>query len=183
MVKIEYECRKCEKTVILEQSSKINYCPDCRTILGIKPQPKHWLFQFNPSIYRWFDRIKETREPEQWLINQYVKLIQKDDLVAVWCSGKQAGVYALGQIISIPAKSFLNPNQEKYFLNKSDIVKFQENLSAYVEYDQVYLENPLLPEECKEDNVLSEMQVFAKPQGTNFRLTPEQWQRIEELIA
>ncbi|MGE5637716.1 MAG: hypothetical protein ACM3WQ_03320, partial [Chloroflexota bacterium] len=64
-----------------------------------------------------------------------------------------------------------------------DIVKFQEHLSAYVEYDEVYLENPLLQEQCREDNVLSEMQVFVKPQGTNFRLTPEQWRRIAELIA
>lgn len=180
---IEYECRKCERTVILEESKKVNYCPGCGTVLGIKPQPKHWLFQFNPSIYRWFDRIKETKEPEQWLINQYIKLILKGDLVAVWCSGKQAGVYALGQIVSIPAKNLLKSNQEKYFLNKSDIIKFQENFSAYVEYNKVYIENPLLQEECKEDNILLEMQVFAKPQGTNFRLTPEQWQRIEELIA
>lgn len=183
MVKREFECRNCGNREYDEQDRKVVFCTKCGTKLGIRPPPKHWLFQFNPSIYRWFDRIKETREPEQWLINQYIKLILKDDLIAVWCSGKQAGIYALGQVISIPARSFLNPNQEKYFLNKSDIVKFQEHLSAYVEYDEVYLENPLLQEQCREDNVLSEMQVFVKPQGTNFRLTPEQWRRIAELIA
>ncbi len=150
--------------------------------MGVRLPPKPWLFQFNPSSYKWFERIKETREPEQWLINQHVGRIHKGHLVAIWSSGKQAGVYALGQIVSIPVKKSLNPNQEKYFPNKTDIIKFLESLSAYVQYDKVYLESPLLQEECREDNILSEMQVFVNHQGTNFRLTPAQWDRICELI-
>ncbi len=90
MAKIEYECRKCGKLVSLS-SKNSSFCTDCGTLLSIRPQLKHWLFQFNPSIYNWFDRIKETREPEQWLISQHVKLIHKNDLVAIFGSGQKAG--------------------------------------------------------------------------------------------
>ena len=80
-----------------------------------------------------------------------------------------------------PAKNPLNPNQEKYFLNKGEFSKFQEKYSAYVEYLRVCLENPLLQRECVEDKTLLNLQVFMNPQGTNFRLSSEQWSRILEL--
>jgi DNA-directed RNA polymerase subunit RPC12/RpoP len=106
----EFECRKCAKTVSAEQHKISPFCPTCGTLLNVKPQPKHWLFQFNPSVYKWFDRIKDTKEPEQWLISQHVQLIHKDDLVAIWGSGQKAGIYALGKIITNPKKNPLNLN-------------------------------------------------------------------------
>ena len=109
-------------------------------------------------------------------------MIHKGDLVVIWSSGQKAGAYALGKIMTNPAKSILNPNQEQYFLKKDDISKFQEKYSAYVEYSKVCLEKPLLQEEFNRDKVLLDMQVFMNPQGTNFRLTEEQWSRILELI-
>jgi len=87
----------------------------------------------------------------------------------------------LGQISTIQAKKPLNPNQEKYYLSKSDVGKFQEKHSAYVKYFRICLDKPLLQEECNRDNILLDMQVFMNPQGTNFRLTIEQWDRIRDL--
>ena len=88
MAKVDYVCRKCGKVVTAEQYKLSRFCPDVNreTLLLEKPQPKHWLFQFNPSTYKWLDRIKETREPEQWLVSQHAKLIQREDLVAIWGS-------------------------------------------------------------------------------------------------
>ncbi len=134
-------------------------------------------------MYKWFDRTRETAEPEQWLISQHAKLIRKGDFVAIWGAGQKAGIYALGQIVTIPAKNPLNHSQEKYFLNKGDIGKFQERHSAYVEYFRVCIEKPLLQEERMRDDILSSLQVFVNPQGTNFRLTTEQWNRILELAV
>ena len=181
MTKLEFECRRCRKTESAEQYKSSHFCLGCGTLLNVIPQPKHWLFQFNPSVYNWFERIKETREPEQWLVSQHSKLVQKGDLVAVWGSGQKAGIYALCKIMNNPAKNPLNPNQEKYFLNKGEFSKFQEKYSAYVEYLRVCLENPLLQRECVEDKTLLNLQVFMNPQGTNFRLSSEQWSRILEL--
>lgn len=157
------------------------FCPRCGTFLQVRPQPKRWLFQFNPSVYRWFDRIKDTKEPEQWLVSQHFNRIRKGDLVAIWGSGQKAGIYALGKIITKPEISQLNLNQEKYFLERVYIDRFQEKYSAFVEYFKVCLENPLLQDECNQNSALSGMQVFMNQQGTNFRLTREQWYRILEL--
>ncbi len=176
-----FECRRCRKTESAEQYNSSHFCLGCGTLLNVIPQPKHWLFQFNPSAYNWFERIKETREPEQWLVSQHSKLVQRGDLVAVWGSGRKAGIFALCKILNNPVKNPLNPNQEKYFLNKDELTKFQEKCSVYVEYLKICLEKPLLQRECVEDKTLLNMQVFMNPQGTNFRLTSEQWSRILEL--
>ncbi len=180
-VKMEFECRICGKIVPPEQYQNSQFCPKCGTMLRLKPQPKHWLFQFNPSAYRWFDRIKETQEPEQWLVSHLVKLIHKGDLVAIWSAGQKAGVYALGEVITNPTKKPLNPAQEKYFLNKNGLDKFREKDSAYVKYFRILVDKPLLQDECKRDDVLLDMQVLMNQQGTNFRLSNEQWDRIQDL--
>ncbi len=181
MTKIEYVCRKCGKVVTSEQFKLSCFCPDvnCKTSLYPKPQPKHWLFQFNPYTYKWIDRIKETQEPEQWLLSQYAKLIQKGDLIAIWGSNHNGGIYALGNIITNPATKPLNPNQIKYFSDLAYVAKFLEKRSVMVEYFKFSGERPLLEQGvCSEDKMLSDLQVFMNPQGTNFRLSSEQWDRI-----
>jgi len=110
-------------------------------------------------------------------------LIRKGDLVAVWGSGQKAGVYGLGQVATDPTKKPLNPNQAKYFVDKDSIDKFQEHYSAFVQYSKVCLDEPLLQEDCNRDALLSQMQILTKQQGTNFRLTYEQWTRIVELAG
>jgi hypothetical protein len=132
LAKVEFECRRCGKIESAEQYKISPFCTGCGTLLKIRPQPKHWLFQFNPATYKWFERIKETKEPEQWLISQNTRLIHKDDLVAIWGSGQKAGIYALGQLTTNPTRNPLNPDQERYFLDKEVIGKFLEKNSAYV---------------------------------------------------
>ena len=178
-----YECRRCGKIVSYDQYKSSPYCPnlDCGTQLREKPQPKHWLFQFNPKVYNWLGRIEETKEAEQWLISQLWKLIHKDDLIAIWSSGQKAGIYALGQVVTNPAKTPLNIGQRKYFSNLDYNEKFTDNYSAYVEYSHVFLEKPITREMCCRDSVLSKMQILGNQQRTNFRLTGEDWDRILKL--
>ncbi len=185
MARVEYECRRCGKIVSLEQYEKSQFCPDpeCATRLQLKPQPKHWMFQFCPEQYRWFDRIKATRATEQWLATQNSKLMHKGDFVAIWCSGRKAGIYAVGQMTTNAAKRALDPNQEEYFVKKEMISKFLEKPSVFVEYATVYVENPILQAECSQDTTLSSLQVFTNPQRTNFWLTNDEWDRILELFA
>lgn len=67
------ECRKCGKIVSFEQYERDKFCPDCGMFLPKPRQPRCWMFQFNPTIYRWFDWIKENRETEQWLTSQHAE--------------------------------------------------------------------------------------------------------------
>ena len=178
----KFECQKCEKPVELGKYVGLPLCPKCGTYLVRKPVPKHWIFQFNPTTYRWFDRIRETNEPEQWLTSQNAKLIRKDDLVAVWGAGKKSGIYAIGQVTTNPRIAPLNPKQEIYFLDKNGTEKYLEKPSVMVEYSKIALTKPILAEDCNDDPVLSDMQIFMNPEGTNFRLGNEQWLRIFSLL-
>ncbi len=183
MASLEFECYRCGKIVSAEQHKLSLYCPACGTFLRPHPPPKHWLFQFNPAIYKWFDRIKVTKEPEQWLVSQNAKVIHKNDKVAIWCSGQKSGIYALGRITMNPTKKRLDHSQEEYFTEEESVAKFMEKPSALIEYSQIFTENPLSQDECNHDMTLSDLQIFMNPQGTNFYITREQWDRILELVT
>lgn len=178
----EFKCRKCGNIVSFEQYKLDQFCPYCGTFLSPRCQLKYWVFQFNPTIYRWFDRMKENKETEQWLTSQYAKDIHEGDKVAIWASGEKAGVYAIGEIITNPRKSPLTTEQEKYWTNKEDIYKFREKYSVTIKYLKVIIDKPLLEYKCNNDPALSDMAVLKQPQGTNFPLTKKHWNRILELI-
>jgi len=182
MLYAEFECQKCGKVVSIEQYKIDRFCPSCGTLLRLRLRPKPWVFQFNPAIYKWFDRIKQNRETEQWLTSRHVSDIREGDKVVIWASGEKAGVYAIGEIVKNPRKSPLAPEQEKYWANKEDVCKFQEKYSVIIKYLKVIIDRPLLEDECSKDPILSDMPVLKQPQGTNFPLTKEQWNRILELL-
>jgi hypothetical protein len=140
------------------------------------------VFQFNPVIYGWFDWIKENRGTEQWLTSQHSREIREGEKVAIWASGKKAGVYAIGEIVANPRRRPLNPEQEKYWTRKMDVYKFREKKSVIVKYLKVVIDRPLLEDTCRRDPVLSDMEILKQPQGTNFPLTKGQWNRILELL-
>jgi predicted nucleic acid-binding Zn-ribbon protein len=182
MLDAESECRKCGKMVSYEQYKLDKFCPDCGTFLHRPRQPKRWIFQFNPAIYRWFDWIKANRETEQWLTSQHARDIHKRDKVAIWASGDKAGIYAIGEIEANPSKRPLNLGQEKYWTGKADVYKFREKNSVTIKYMKVIIDRPLLEDKCSKDPILSAMEILKQPQGTNFQLTREQWNRILELM-
>lgn len=153
---LEYFCRKCGEVASKEEYKLNPFCPNqiCLTKLNQRPLPKYWIFQFNPKIYRWFDRINFTTEPEQWLTSQHAKFIHKADLVAIWASGKESGFYALGKILANPSKNPLKADQYEYWTDKSTIYKFPENNSVIIEYLKINLKKPILEDTCHNDPVL-----------------------------
>lgn len=182
MLYAEFECRKCRKVVSIEQYKIDRFCPSCGTLLRPRLHPKPWVFQFNPAIYKWLDRIKENKETEQWLTSRHFRDIREGDKVVIWASGEKAGVYAVGEIVTNPRKSPLASEQAKYWTNKEDVCKFREKYNVIIKYLKVIIDRPLLEDECRKDPTLSDMEVLKQPQGTNFPLTKKQWNRIIELI-
>lgn len=176
------ECRKCGKVVSFEQYERSKFCPDCGTFLSNPRQPKCWVFQFNPITYRWFDWVGEKRDIEQWLASQHTRQIHKRDKMAIWASGDKAGFYAIGEIETNPSKKPINQEQEKYWTKSTDVCKFQEKSSVIIKYVKLFIDRPLLAEECLRDPILQSMEILKQPQGTNFPLTIEQWNRILQLI-
>jgi DNA-directed RNA polymerase subunit RPC12/RpoP len=177
----EYTCWKCGKHITVKQPDSSYSCPDCGTLLKPAPKTLHWIFQFNPKTYRWFDRMKETRRPEQWLASRDSEYMKKGDFVAIWASGKSAGVYALGQMVTYATYMSLSADDEKYWRNNQAIDKFLYHRSVLLEYFSDLSICPLLESRCLEDDTLKTLRVLDHLQATNFQINVEQWDRIVEL--
>jgi len=176
------ECRRCGRVVSSNEYERSRFCPDCGTFLSHPRKPKCWVFQFNPAIYRWFDWVEEKRDSEQWLVSQHVRDIHKRDKAAIWASGEKAGFYAIGEVETNPNKKPLNKEQEKCWTRKLDALKFEDKSSVIIRYVKLFVDRPLLAKECLQDPILRSMEILKQPQGTNFPLTIEQWNRILEII-
>ncbi len=177
----KYSCWKCGKNITVKQRDSYYTCSKCGILLREAPKILYWIFQFNPKTYRWFDRMKETRRPEQWLASQDSERMKKGDFVAVWASGKSAGVFALGQMVTYATDMSLSADDEKYWRNKQAIDKFLYHKSVLVEYSRDLSTCPLLESRCSADDILKKLCVLNHLQATNFIITPEQWGRIVEL--
>jgi hypothetical protein len=126
--------------------------------------------------------MKENKETEQWLVSRYAKVVFRGDNVAIWATGSRAGIYAIGEVFENPSERTLNPEQEKYWTKRTNTDKFLRGNSVTVKYLRVEIDKPILEEGCRKDPVLSTMENLKQPQGTNFSLTKEQWNRIVELF-
>jgi hypothetical protein len=165
------------------KKNKSLFCDVCGTQLMKKPFPKYWIFQFNPRIYNWLGRIRDTQEPERWLASQHPKEMHIDDLVIIWSSGERAGIYGFARITTDPSMGQPNNRETQYWIDKTVFLKFQEYKSVTLQHLQTMIETPILEDKCHNDKILQTLQVFLNPQGTNFRLTVKQWTRIGELIG
>lgn len=142
-----------------------------------------WLFQANPQRYDIMNALadEEIGDNMHWLVNQHKTEIIKGDIGMIWLSGKEAGIYAITEIVTNP-KMMSEPEPErKYWTDEND--KEGERLRVKMRILKTMLHAPLTKETIIKENELSNMSIFRQPQGTNFRVTPEEWFKIKELIT
>lgn len=137
----------------------------------------YWLFQGNPKYYRVIDGIRDF-EQMPWLVTRYAKDIALGDGVLVWVSGKEAGIYALAEVTE-PAQVLSQLPDRKYWTDASRAV---DKAQAMIKFKQKLLERPLLKINLLLDPVLKNLLVIRAPNATNFKVTPEEWQRVRELL-
>ncbi len=137
-----------------------------------------WLFQGNPKYYRVLDAIRDC-EQMPWLTTRYANVMALGDRVLVWLAGPEAGIYALAEIVELPQLR-PDPPDRAYWLDKSRIGSKPQ---ALLRFTQKLLEQPLRRPSLKQDPVLKDLLVLRAPNSTNFKVTPEQWQRVEQLVA
>jgi hypothetical protein len=139
------------------------------------------MFQFNPETYDWFGWIRSKPETEQWLTSRYIRFICKDDKAVIWCSGENGGILAMGLVTTYPQKSALAPEQALHYRKKDDVMKFLKKPSVIIKYTKLFVDRPILQDKCRKDKILSSMDVFKNPEGTNFKIAKKHWNRIIDL--
>jgi energy-coupling factor transporter ATP-binding protein EcfA2 len=127
--------------------------------------PHTWLFQSNPKIYDLIDELKNLQvgDEDSWRVNRYRSEMKPGDIVILWVSGQQAGIYALGELTDEPKN---------------------ENGEVWVSYRYTHiLDTPISRDTIKAHPILHNMQIIRMPQGTNFRVTDEEWNVLQTLLA
>jgi predicted Mrr-cat superfamily restriction endonuclease len=122
-----------------------------------------WVFQANP---RRFDLLQALQGggTEAWSVNQHRQDIQPGDRVWFRLTGPDAGIYAVGQVTSVP-----RPEASEFGDWQVDVT-FESRIDP-----------PLLRAESGADPVLSATSALAGLMGTNLALPAEADARLEEV--
>jgi predicted RNA-binding protein with PUA-like domain len=136
----------------------------------------YWLFQGNPKYYRIMDGIRDF-EQMLWSVTRYAKDMVSGDGVLIWVSGEQAGIYAIAEILESP-KNVATPPDIGYWIDTS---RASNRTCVKIRFTSKLLDKPLLRENLKQDAMLQHLMVIRVPNGTNYKVSSEEWQRVHEL--
>jgi predicted RNA-binding protein with PUA-like domain len=137
----------------------------------------YWLFQGNPQYYRVLDAIKEL-EQLPWLVTRYAKDIVPGDGVIIWISGKQAGIYAIAEVIE-PAQLLTQVPDKKYWLDSTRALGKQQ---AMIKFTHKLVESAVLKNRLQEDSLLKNLLILRAPNSTNFKVSCQEWEGVQKLI-
>ena len=108
----------------------------------------HWLLQHNPA--------RGVCGSGDWTVRRYHELIADGDDVALWLSGRDGGVAAVGTIVAGPHDGLVT-----------------------VDFARSFLDRPIRRDALKADDRFRDALVLRMPGGSNpFPVTSEQWQAI-----
>lgn len=140
----------------------------------------YWLFQSNPKYYRILDAIQDL-EQMPWLVNRFANQMSVGDGVLIWISGQDSGIYAIAKILELP-QAINNFPDEDYWLDQDRRSKDKNLNFAIIQFTNKLVNNPILRNQVKEDDILKELMVIRQPQSTNYAVTLGQWERVKQLI-
>ncbi len=138
-----------------------------------------WIFQSNPERFDIFNAL-EKLDDDVWGVKKYKEKIKADDIGLIWMSGKDAGIYAIADVVAAPNYMAESEEVAKFWRSEED--KNQIKLCVRLNYKLKLLNNPIFRKELKNISQLKNMAIFRQPQGTNFPVTEEEWSIISELI-
>lgn len=136
-------------------------------------QRNTWLFQANPSVWDLRGRLAEMDEGEEddFSVSRYKTEYTLGDRVLLWNSGPEAGLYAVGQI---SGELYERPTDEED--------EDAEPVLAIPWMLTRELENPIPRSDLIDHPVLKGLSVITAPQGSNFRVTDEQWTELRAFL-
>jgi predicted RNA-binding protein with PUA-like domain len=139
----------------------------------------YWLFQANPKYHRTIDAIRAFDEMP-WLVTRYRDQMQTNDGVLIWIAGANAGIYAIATIISIPEILPTEAIADLDYWTEPIRVRTTKPRTT-IRFIRKLIGQPLRKTELRFDRTLRDLPVIKSPSSTNFKITPEQWQRVHQL--
>ena len=144
--------------------------------IDIKNQGGVWIFQANPERY---DILNSLADPELtlqgWTVNpQFKYKIHNGDIALIWMSGKDAGIYAVADIVSDPKMMKDSPEDDKYWIKEEE--RGLEKLRVSIEIIKDMRNKPVYKRDLKNIPGLKNLSILSGfLQRTNFPVTQEEW--------
>lgn len=138
-------------------------------------EPATWIFQASPAHYD-IEASLKTENVELWNLRQHASKVNTGDRVLIWISGKKSGIYAVGEVTTQPVDRLDSSTGKSYWKSTGG---HQVWPRVEVRYNRVLLERPLLKRYLEFDAALSNLKILKQPRGTNFSVTPAEWEAIE----
>ena len=133
-----------------------------------------WIFQANPVRYD-IDRALQELEVINWRVPRYASEIMPGDRVAIWRSGKEAGIIGVAQVTDWPRESNI-PEIEHSFTHGA-----QPDTTTRVMV-RVFPCQLVTKEEVAAIPEFRGHQIIRAPMGTVFPLEDSQWTALEGLV-
>ena len=141
-----------------------------------------WIFQANPEKYKILEALKDPSVGSiiHWNVKQYANEIHIGDIALMWLSGKEAGVYFIAEIVTMPTMLLEPVSESIYWVDKSE--KIEKKLSVKLNILEDLSENPVLRTNLKKIEKTENLSIIKQPRGTNFKVTNEEWEVLHDLI-
>jgi hypothetical protein len=167
--------RRLDKGSDAEQTSDQN--------LGQSRMAGTWIFQVNPNRFD-IDAFLATRPRNtKWLVTRYGADIKIGDPVFIWRAAgtrEPSGIIAKAEVISTPAEGRDDPKSLPFW--KSEVDKNAIALRVGIRLTEIAKPQAILRRDAlMTDPALESLKIIRMPNGTNYRVDPEQSQRLDKL--
>ena len=141
-----------------------------------------WIFQANPNVYDLINALSDSNlNIQRWQVNQNRDKIKKGDIALMWMSGKEGGIYAVGEIISNPAFLPDYPESDKYWINDNKKAANLLRVDINIKIKLIY--NPIFRSYLRNIKELENLSILKYSQATNFPVTKEEWKVIKQIVV
>ena len=133
-----------------------------------------WLFQANPDLWPLAERVAqmEVEEEETFTVSRYKTEIGVGDRLLLWQAGSKAGIYGVG---AISGDLFQRGEDDEHYSSDEGESAIPWRLTGK-------LDKPILRQDLIDHPVLKGLSVITAPQGSNFKVTVEQWAELRKLL-
>jgi hypothetical protein len=185
---IGIECKELGINMINQIAQKVNYeflgsrkTQQIVSNISLPIAEQIWIFQGDPKRYDILNALadEEVVNGFHWHVSRYKKEIAKGHIGLIWISGKEAGIYAITEIISNPGLFVETDAEKKYWI---DSTNEGAELRVKMKIIKSIIDNPITKETIRNTPGLQNLGIMKQPQGTNFSVKSDEWIKIKELI-
>jgi 5-methylcytosine-specific restriction protein B len=139
---------------------------------------KCWIFQYNPNQYNLRDALKNV-DVFTWRVTAYKTQIHAEDVVYLWESGNDAGIVAIGKVLTDPGDFPEFEREKMFYLNEDKETKAKQS-TVRISIEQV-LKNRITRLDLLSHPVLKSLLILKQPHSTNFAVTEDEAMALVEL--